>query len=159
MGFPDWREPARLLRENHGLATDEQIAVATRIGLYIDPCEPKAIVAGRIVRHLSGTLLLGPEDPPGSRQLEYLRVLAGSEDLSHLGSLDYAIASRWIQHFLSQRTLTALEQLRLARGDLVTSSWRPPQWDIFLTPKERRTSSPPSGSRGASISSGTAIPE
>lgn len=113
MTYPDWLEPARLLREVTGPATKEQLRVAEALGVQYSG-QPRAVFSAVIEAWLQPTLWLKRPLPATDRQVDFLEQLGHHDDS---GSLLRPVASAWIDHYLSLRTATDLEALKPRRGD------------------------------------------
>ena len=113
--FPDWHEPARLLRAACGPSTDEQRRIAAALG-YPFGNEPRDVLAASIEAWLEPALWGRSPPPATERQLAFLR------GLGHVAGecgLVRPVASAWIQHYLSLRTAEGLESLGLRAGQRI----------------------------------------
>lgn len=130
MTFVDWTEPVRLLEAGLLPVTEEQLALASFVGLHLYNDLPRGVAAAMLEDalrpHISGT---SPEAAPADlqptdRQMEFLREIAYGE-LWTRAALSRRSASAWIGHFLAERTAHRLHEMQLVRGDRVlkTSSW------------------------------------
>lgn len=128
--FVDWIEPVRLLEADLLPATEDQLALASFVGLRLDDDLPRGVAATMLeeaVRpHIAGN---SPEATtvdlePTERQMAFLNEIAHGEAWTR-APLNRRSASAWIGHFLAQRTARRLREMQLVRGDRVikTSTW------------------------------------
>jgi hypothetical protein len=122
MTYSSWVEPVEILRSQCGPATLAQIALAHQIGLPLDPELPLTVAASLLDEHLHPTIWASNRHvrrPASSKQLEFLSSLAPELDAA---AMTVSEASAWIDHFLSLRTIAALETLQLRAGDEVNQT-------------------------------------
>lgn len=128
--FVDWTEPARLLEADLLPATEDQLALASFVGLRLDDDLPRGVAAAMLeeaVRpHIAGN---SPEATTvdleaTERQMAFLNEIAHGEIWTR-APLNRRTASAWIGHFLAERTARRLREMELVRGDRVTktSTW------------------------------------
>lgn len=128
--FVDWTEPVRLLETELLPATEDQLALASFVGLHLSDDLPRGVAAvileDALRPRISGTSAeSAPADlQPTDRQMEFLRGTAHGE-LWTRAVLSRRSASAWIGHFLAERTAHRLRETQLIQGDRVTktSSW------------------------------------
>lgn len=120
MAFDDWREPVQRLEVATGPASDEQMRLASLLGVPHDG-EPFAVTAALLEDSLRPAIRR--EIPPSAtpRQLEFLAELGHPESAP---SMTRGVASAWIEHYLARRTATRLRELRLRAGETVTCAKR-----------------------------------
>jgi hypothetical protein len=111
--FPDWREPARLLRAATGPSSDEQRRIATAVGCPFGD-EPRGVFSAIIEAWLEPILWSREPLPATERQWAFLRELG---HVSTFQNLVRPVASAWIEHYLSLRTAERLEALEVQAGD------------------------------------------
>jgi hypothetical protein len=122
MTYPNWREPVAILKARCGPATAEQISLATATGLDLSPELPATVAASLLDAYLRPTIWATSRPAPrtaSAKQRTYLASLAPGLDASTMSLTE---ASAWIDHFLSLRTVAALEELRLRSDDRVVVS-------------------------------------
>ncbi|MBU8743635.1 hypothetical protein [Micrococcus luteus] len=115
MTYADWREPVRRLRDATGPASEDLLAVAEKLGCA-HANEPHGVLAAIVEDWLSPVLRGAQPLLVTEKQLAFLEVLG------HVGGLpgmSRAVASAWIDHYLSLATADALERLQLSAGDTV----------------------------------------
>lgn len=121
MTFPDWNEPVRLLEEQSGPATMEQLKLAAQVAFPLDGDLPRGVAAVLLEEHFRPRIWGVPrrEDAPATqRQREFLEAIA--HDRSFEGaSLSKGVASAWITHYLGIRNAERLRELGLTAGDQV----------------------------------------
>lgn len=130
MTFIDWTEPVRLLEAGLLPVADDQMALASFVGLHLDVDLPRGVAAALLEEalrpHIWGTPPhTTPADlEPTERQMAFLQEIAHGE-LWTRSALSKRSASAWIEHFLAERTARRLREMQLARGDRVikTSPW------------------------------------
>lgn len=119
MVYPDWRQPAAALSQALGTPSAAQIALARLVGMPLTGQEPRVVVAAALEDHLAPAIRGTEARPPSEKQLMFLASLCADAHFSELESLTFRSASAWIDYFLGLKTLAALRNLRLARGDTV----------------------------------------
>lgn len=113
--YTDWQEPARHLRSATGPATEELLHLAETLGCT-HANEPRGVLVAIVEDHLAPVLHGAAPQPATEKQLAYLDGL-GHDRMS--SGTSRSVASAWIDHYLSIRTVQALEQLELMSGDEV----------------------------------------
>ncbi len=127
MTFVDWTEPARLLEADLLPVTEDQLALASFVGLRLADDLPRGVAAAILeesVRpHIAGasTRASTAKLAPTERQLAFLNEIA-HDDIWARAPLNRGTASAWIGHFLGERNARRLREMKLARGDRVTKA-------------------------------------
>ena len=126
MTYPDWREPVRLLQIATGSATPAQLALAHQVRLILTGREPHNVVAVLLEDHLKPSIWGSTPDSASDRQRAFLQTLGATG--AEQPDLSKAVASAWIDHHLSLRTIESLRALRIVTGDKVIkrSIWTDP---------------------------------
>ena len=97
MTYADWREPVRRLRDATGPASEELFAVAEKLGCA-HANEPHGVLAAIVEDWLSPVLRGAQPLLVTEKQLAFLEVLG---HVGGLPSMSRAVASAWIDHYLS----------------------------------------------------------
>lgn len=105
--FTDWREPVRQIEAATGPASDEQLRLASLLGVPHE-AEPFTVTAALLEDFLRP--LIWQETPPGAtpRQSAFLAGLGHPESVAPMTK---AVASAWIEHYLARITAARLREL------------------------------------------------
>jgi hypothetical protein len=125
--YPDWQEPVRLLELSIGLSTPAQRALADQFGLTLGGDEPRGIL-GVMLEERILPLIWDVDTAPeiaSERQRNFLRTL-GIASAANCPALTKRLASAWIDHQLTIRTIESLRRLQIRTGDAVIKRtvWR-----------------------------------
>lgn len=111
--YSSWREAARLLAEDTGPATPEQLTLATLTGLPAKLDVPRRVLAVQLEDHLAPAIHGAPPRVATERQLAFLECLVPDR---RWDCLTVGVASSWIEHYLALGSIAALHRLKLERG-------------------------------------------
>ncbi len=105
------------MSDGAGLATDAQQALARTVSLTLTGDEPRTVVAALLDDHLQPAIHGTHPKPATDRQRQFLAELGGPQ--ADEPQLNRNIASAWIEHLLTLRTIEALIRLQPAKNDAV----------------------------------------
>ena len=127
MTFLDWREPVRILEMRTGTASEAQRGLARTVGLRLNGDEPHCVASALLDDYLRPLIWSTESEPATDSQRRFLSELGGVHATDP--ELTKSVASAWIDHQLSLRTIASLNLLAPTSGDAVIRrrSWRNPE--------------------------------
>jgi len=117
--YSSWRNPVENLRKATQRVTPEQVKLAAFAGIELPKTLPQLVAAARLKLALANELSLPRTTPAGNGQLEFLESLNKAKARDPNVHADHEEARAWIEFYLLERRLKALEQLCIEAGDIV----------------------------------------
>lgn len=117
MVYETWKDVAEALGRVTGEATDQQLALAERIGLDLPKDTPQLIAQARLRIHLATELGMQRPRPATESQCDWIEELSDENGFAVPDNSEEAHA--WIEHMLLCRRRSALEVLQVEAGDIV----------------------------------------